>query len=41
MAVLEIGHSFFQRLGTLGRPRKVTSGDRKTHFADLMTIPYL
>jgi hypothetical protein len=43
VAVLEMGHSFLQRLGTLGR-HPVTEEDDlgcKTHFAGLMTIPYL
>jgi hypothetical protein len=44
VAVLEIGYSIFQKLGTFGRhlvTDEVTSGAQKTHCAWLMRIPYL
>jgi hypothetical protein len=44
VAVLEMGHSLFQRVGTLGGhlvTEEMSWGARKAHFAGLMRIPYL
>jgi hypothetical protein len=44
VAVLEMGHSLFQRLRTFGGnlvTEEGNSGARKMHFARLIMIPYL